>query len=130
MAGVQSDLKMIHGVAGAYMACHLYQYQHAVSPSLSRSRALSLFSLIVSGTQTKGAEGGLIPSVLLYFHFYLLSLLWIYPGRDGRFTTRQIYSGDSRHSPALKDLMHESMQGGNDFPCSPGNGKVQGGEMC
>lgn len=83
----------------ALTACHLYQ-QNRVSLSLLLFRSPSL-SLIVRGAQTKDVEGGLIPSVILcvlYFHFYLLSLLWIYPGRDRRFTAEQIYSGYSRHS--------------------------------
>lgn len=81
----------------------------SLPPSLVLVRSRFLLSLYEEHKQ-KAQRVALIPSVLLYFHFYLLCLLWIHPGRDGCFTTRQIYSGDSRHCPALKDLMHESMQ--------------------
>ncbi|KAL1255258.1 hypothetical protein QQF64_013319 [Cirrhinus molitorella] len=101
---------MIHGVAGAYMACHLYQHKRAVSPSLSRSCVLSLFRSLCEEHKQKARRAASSPLLFFYIHFYLLSLFWIYPGRDGRFTARLIYSGESRVSPALTDLMHESVQ--------------------
>lgn len=69
MAGVQSDLKMIHGVAGAYMACHLYQHKHAVSPSLLLSCALLLFPSLCEAHKQKAQRAASSPLFFFIFTF-------------------------------------------------------------
>lgn len=69
MAGVQSDLKMIHGVAGAYMACHLYLHKRAVSPSLSRSCVLSLFRSLCEEHKQKARRVASSPLFFFIFTF-------------------------------------------------------------
>lgn len=64
MAGVQSDLKIIHVVAGAYMACHLYQHKRAVSPSL-----LSLFRSLCEEQKQKAQRAASSPLFFFIFTF-------------------------------------------------------------
>ncbi len=73
MAGVQSDLKMIHGVAGAYMTCHLYQHKRAVSPSLSRSCVLSLFRSLCEERKQKARRAASSPP--FFFILFTQSVL-------------------------------------------------------